>query len=315
MIPALVIGGPTASGKSKLALHLALHHSNAIIINADSMQLYQGLKTLSAQPEKEDLKLVPHALYGILNHKSQPASLASWIDLVKEILIQCKTCNQLPIIVGGTGMYLYSLIFGLSEIPPISEETKIKTDLLLKEKGLLFLYQKLEEIDPEYAIKISQNDPQRILRAYEVWVQTGKKFSEFHENNKRIDEDYFFHPLTLNPDRETLYQHCNSRLEQMLGEDLKQEILACDQTYPETHIIRKTLGFKELLAYYKDEMSRDEALMLAQQMTRNYAKRQYTWFRNRMLNIQQNHFVATPIQITDPSSKDLLLDIKKQLQI
>jgi len=314
MLKILVIGGPTGSGKSRLALHLALHHQNAMIINADSMQLYDGLKKLSAHPSKEDQKIVPHYLYGCLKASSPPASIASWLNQIKPLLETCQAKNIRPIIVGGTGMYLHSLMFGLSEIPKISDAVKLKIKTLHATKGLSYIYKQLQKNDPDYAAKISAQDTQRILRAYEVFVETKQPFSNFHSENKKLSDTYHFHPLILNPSREDLYEACNKRLENLLSDDLKKEILKCDQTYPKDHIIRKTLGFTQLLSYYKGENTLEDALSLTQQTTRNYIKRQLTWFKNRMLTIEPSEFVASPIEVTDPHSPIMIENIKTSLR-
>jgi tRNA dimethylallyltransferase len=286
----IVIGGPTASGKSAITLDIAAKY-NGIVINADSMQIYKDIPIISAQPNKTDQTTVPHKLYGIFE-ANEFCSVAKWIELAAEQIDLAHNNQQIPIIVGGTGLYIKSLVYGLSEIPEISEETRNKIRRLHQTLGQAELHKLLRHHDPVCAMKININDPQRTMRALEVFTETGIPLSKWQTNQpKTFYEQGQFTQLYLDIDRPTLYENCNNRFEEMIKLGAIEEIANLDKLeIPYNSQIRKALGARELNEYLKGNLLLDEALNQAKQATRNYAKRQVTWFNNQMKDMKRiNH--------------------------
>lgn len=276
----LIISGPTASGKSDLASKIA-SKIPATIINADSMQIYRDLPILSSQPSKKEQEENEHALYSIFSH-DQISSVANWLDLAKTEIKRAAQNHKLPIIVGGTGFYISSLVSGINSIPEISEEIREES------RGLF------EKIDKNEFIKIlnelgddepnlTRLDKQRLIRRMEVLKQTGKSLSWWQNQEKpsNFDNNNFIH-LNLAPDRETLYQNCNKRLELMLENGATEEVIDFMKLNPGDNLpAAKTIGYFEIRDYLRGFLTKEEALKRASQKTRNYAKRQLTWFRNQ----------------------------------
>lgn len=269
----VIISGPTASGKSDLALKLALS-KDAVIINADSLQIYEGLPILSSQPTKDEQKQVKHLLYSHLKSQEN-SSVALWLKLVKESVKEVIQENKLPIIVGGSGMYISTLVEGISEIPEISLEVK---------KEARELYEKLGH--EEFQRKTGGEnilDRQRLIRAYEVFLQSGKPISFWQNKRKKIFEEANFLHINLNPNREKLYENCNLRFNKMLNNGAFEEVDSLvNQGVSDEMQITKTLGFYEIRDFLNGKISQEKMLEIAKQKTRNYAKRQLTWFRHQL---------------------------------
>lgn len=279
----LIISGPTASGKSALALGIA-KELDAVIINADSMQLYKELPILSAQPSKEDFKLVDHRLYSVLSN-SDDSSVSNWLSLaIKEIDSAFKRA-KLPIIVGGTGMYISKLIDGINEVPEIQRETRNYVADIFSNLGAEGVIKELIKLGDEEE-KIEGLDKQRLIRRLEVLSQTGKSLSHWQSlpSKRFYDVGSFIH-ININPDRDILYNNCNNRLEKMMGAGAMAEVGSLlegglDKSSP----IIKTIGFLEIKEYLEGRMDKKELMEKSSQKTRNYAKRQLTWFRNQFKN-------------------------------
>lgn len=279
----LVISGPTASGKSQLAFDLA-QKKEIVIINADSLQIYEGLPILSAQPNENEKKQVDHLLYSLLKpHES--SSVASWLKLVKSSVDDVLQKNKLPVIVGGSGMYISKLIEGISEIPETEAAFRIEAqelfDNVSKEDFILELIKLGEEKS-----RIEKLDKHRLLRSYEVIKQTKKSIFDWqnHPLQKLFTDEDFLH-VNLNPSREILYQNCNSRFEIMLEKGAIAEVEnLIDCGIADDKQITKTLGFYEISDFLNNRITKEEAIISATQKTRNYAKRQLTWFRNQLPN-------------------------------
>ncbi len=266
----LIISGPTASGKSRLALDLA-GSKDIAIINADSLQLYEGLPILSSQPTEDEKKIAPHFLYSHFKAREN-SSVMDWLKLVMARIEQVKSEKKLPVIVGGSGMYISKLVEGISEMPAIAEEVK---------KAARELYEKIGQ--EEFRQKFGEDkiiDKQRLIRAAEVFMQTGKSISTWQKEAKRTPFLEDFLHINLNPDREKLYQNCNSRFVEMLDcgaiDEVKNLVAEDDWS------ITKTLGFHEIKNFLSGEITREKMIEIATQKTRNYAKRQLTWFRNQL---------------------------------
>ncbi len=276
----LIISGPTASGKSRLAFDLAKEKDIAII-NADSLQIYEGLPILSAQPTLAEQQQVKHFLYSHLK-PYEISSVANWLDLVKSCVEECRKENKLPVIVGGSGMYISKLVEGISEIPEIEiqirNEARDLYDELGKEKFILELL-KLGEDE-----KNLKPDKQRLVRAYEVLKQTKKPISFWQKLlPKPVFFDAKFIHVNLNPDREELYKNCNGRFENMLKNGVIEEVKSLvAQGVNSDWPVAKTLGFAEIAAFLNNEINEQKTLEISAQKTRNYAKRQLTWFRHQL---------------------------------
>jgi tRNA dimethylallyltransferase len=274
--PTLILAGPTASGKSALALQLAERLGGAII-NADSMQVYQGLAILTAQPTAAEQSAVPHRLYGDRD-PALPSSVADWCAAAQAAITDAYASGQRPIVVGGTGLYLKALLTGLSPIPAIPPDVRAATSAASTET----LYQQLAAHDPAGAERLRPTDRQRLQRALEVVLATGQPLHHWQAENG-TPLPFPTHRVVLLPERPILYDRINSRFLAMLAAGALAEVeqlLAhnLDPTLP----AMKAVGVPELAAYLRGDCALDTAIQQAQQHSRNYAKRQYTWFRHQM---------------------------------
>lgn len=282
MAKIIVISGPTASGKSELGLQIAELSASkgkeAVIMNADSLQIYQGLPILSSQPSAQDLLRASHLLYSHCGVDDY-SSVGSWLQLVKDAVMDVEKAGKLPIIVGGSGMYISKLIEGISEIPEIDADIRANARSLFEEIGFAQMQQKLIEMGGD-----EMTDAQRLMRAYEVLDQTGKSIAWWQEQplKKILPEAEFVH-VNLNPDRETLYHSCNTRFEKMLELGAFDEVKALiKKGISDEKQVTKTLGFYEMRDFLEGAITREKMIEKATQKTRNYAKRQLTWFRNQL---------------------------------
>jgi tRNA dimethylallyltransferase len=279
----IVIVGATASGKSAYALKIA-EQVKGVIINGDSMQVYKELPILTAQPDISMQSQIPHKLYGIIRLNDH-FSVAKWLELVKAEIESAKEKGLTPIIVGGSGLYLKSLIDGLAEIPDISKETKSKVQTMTLGKSNEEIHTLLKERDFQKHAFLKVNDIKRITRALEVYEQTGMPLSEWQlKPHKPIFPTEDFFSIHINPTRETIYANCDRRLEIMVKIGALDEVNKLLNGSPSLDLdtVPKILGIRELASYIIGELSLDSAIKKAQQVTRNYAKRQLTWFRHQM---------------------------------
>ena len=279
--PVLIIGGPTASGKSGLALALAARLSG-VIINGDSMQVYRGLPILTAQPAAEDCARVPHRLYAVLPPE-EICSAARWRDLALDEITSAQAENKLPVIVGGTGFYLKTLLRGISPVPDIPHGLRDKIAALQREMGNPAFHQELAKRDPLMAARLNPFNTQRLIRAWEVLEATGKSLASFQALPPLQAPDHIrFLTITVLPPRDRLYAACNARFEQMLKAGALEEVKKFKEHCPANAALTKALGYPELSACLEGKISLAEATQDAQQSTRHYAKRQVTWFRHQL---------------------------------
>ena len=276
----LVVAGPTASGKSALALAVA-EKFGGTVINADSMQVYRELRILSNRPTSEQEARAPHRLFGILS-ATEACSVAHWRSLALAEIAAAHDTGRVPVVTGGTGLYLKALIEGLSAIPDIPLDLRSELRRRLAEEGSVALHDELSRRDPTAAGRLQPGDSQRVLRALEVFEATGRSITEFQGRFMASPRGLHFAIILLRPPRDQLYATCDSRLISMVDAGVVDEIrrlrsAGFDPDLP----IMKALGMKEFGAHLDGHRSMEEALKDAQQSTRRYAKRQTTWFRNQ----------------------------------
>jgi tRNA dimethylallyltransferase len=274
-----IICGPTASGKSSLALDMA-RFLKGQIINADSMQLYKEFPLLSAQPSAADQHQVPHFLYGALS-ATEISSAGRWLDLTETLLKN--PALHTPVVVGGTGLYIKALLEGLSPIPEIPGMVRQEVALLANTLSREDLFRHLQEEDPLTAAQIDPHNTQRILRALEVIRYTQKPLAEWQkmEKEKRIALSLPIRIILIDPDRETLYARINQRTEWMVENGVIEEIKKI-KDLPLSSTAKKILGYEDGSAYLDGHLSKGEMIEQIQQKTRQYAKRQMTWFRHQL---------------------------------
>ena len=271
----IVISGPTASGKSGLAIKWAKQYGGAVI-NADALQIYNSLPILSAQPSLPERQDILHYLYGEFSYQQQ-CSVAVWLELVKESILSCFSQNLLPIVVGGTGMYLSALLDGINFIPVIEQK-------FIQQAEDLYLQLGQEKFIQQF-VGDSRNiiDKQKLIRYASVYLQTNKKMDFWHNQPKiKIFPQAEFLHYTIKLPREQLYENCNLRFRKMIEQGAILEVeKALPNIMDSNSSVKKTIGFAEISQYLQGEISLESACNLASQKTRNYAKRQLTWINNR----------------------------------
>ncbi len=273
----IILGGPTASGKSKFALKLAKQVEGEII-NGDSMQVYKYFSILTSQPKKKYYKIIPHHLYGYVETNLK-YNAATWLNdtnlKIKNILKK----NKIPIIVGGSGLYLEFLCEGINSMPQISVDTKNKVNLLLKDMNDTDLLKLIKKIDIKYSFKINIADKFRISKLLEVYFETKKNITYFHSKNKK-KYNYNFFKIFFSPDKDKLKLNIKHRVTEMLKEGLIEESKKYRNKVVDCNIAN-AIGFDEVNNYIDHRITLETVTNLIEKKTRNYAKRQYTWFENR----------------------------------
>ena len=278
----VVVAGPSASGKSSLALRLA-EAFGGVIVNADSMQVYQGVPILTAQPNEADLKRAPHRLYGVIP-PGQSCSAGIWRQMASDACDSVWAAGKLPILVGGTGLYIRSLLDGLSPIPDIPDAVREESRALFAKLGNAAFHAALAERDPVMAERLDAANSQRVVRAWEVLAATGRSLADWQTEPRQGGLGADSRIIAVTPPREQLYRNCDHRLESMLEHGALEEVRALtaldlDPALP----VMKALGVTEFAAHLRGEISLPNSLAAAQQATRNYAKRQLTWFRHQIV--------------------------------
>ena len=279
-IDAVLIAGPTASGKSAAALALA-ERLNGLVINADSMQVYREAPILTAQPDAHAQARVPHRLYGHVPAR-ELYSVGRYEEDARRVLAEARAAGQMPIFVGGTGLYFSALTEGLARIPPTPAAIREKARTLLTEIGVEELHQRLKTRDPETAAGLWPTDPQRNLRAYEVFEATGRPLLHWQrETGAPVLDGLKLARFVLDPLRPWLRERIAERFASMVDQGGLEEALALADLDPALPAA-KLLGLRPLIAHARDEIGREAAINEAVTATRQFAKRQMTWFRNRM---------------------------------
>ena len=290
----IVIGGPTASGKTSLSIELA-KKINGEIISADSMQIYKDMNIGTAKPEKEEMQGIPHYMLDFVSPEER-YSVADYNKEAKKRIKEILKKGKVPIVVGGTGLYIETLIY---EIEFLNIETDLEyrkeIEKIAEEKGLEYLYNKAQKIDKTAMEKISINDKKRILRVLELYHQTGKTKTQLDKESRK-EPEYDYKIFAIDMDREILYDRINKRVDIMIEKGLVQEVKNICEKYNEFPTAMQGLGYKEVVEYLEGQATYEEMIEKIKIESRRYAKRQLTWFRkyenltwlNGLESIQKN---------------------------
>ncbi|HYN46784.1 MAG TPA: tRNA (adenosine(37)-N6)-dimethylallyltransferase MiaA [Allosphingosinicella sp.] len=275
--PLALIAGPTASGKSALALALA-EKAGGIVINADSAQVYRDLRLVSARPSQEDEARAPHRLYGYRDG-ADACSAADWAADAKAEIAAAHAAGMLPILAGGTGLYIRTLIDGIAPVPAIDPAVREAVRALAVGEA----YSALAREDAEAAARIRPGDPTRTARALEVVRSTGRTLTAWQaEKAGGIGDEVALSPLILLPPRDWLHIRCDARFEKIFSDESIEEVrLLLERRLPALAPVMRAIGVREIAAWLRGEMDREQALAAGKAATRQYAKRQYTWFRRQ----------------------------------
>lgn len=300
----ILLGGPTASGKSRLARALA-RQLDGIVINADSMQVYRELRILTARPSAVSEAAVPHRLYGVLS-ATEACSAARWRSLALGELDSARKSGKIAILVGGSGLYFRALIRGLAPVPPVPDAVRRLARSRHAELGNEAFFAELAERDSEMASRLTVGDRQRVIRAWEVFESTGVSLAEWQRRSS-VPFDGRHLALVMAPERESLYEACNRRFRDMVAAGAVREVsallsLCLDPDLP----AMKALGVRPLTRHLEGEINLESAILQGMRETRQYAKRQLTWFRHQMAE-------ATVIDV--PYSKSMesrIMDMAQQ---
>ena len=279
----VILAGPTASGKSRLAIDIARAHGG-VVINADSMQLYRELNLLTARPDADEMAVVPHRLYGVVP-AAEACSAARWRDMALAEIAAARTTGRLPIVVGGTGLYLRALTDGLAPVPDIPPDVRAAARALHARLGGAAFHARLAERDADAAARLAPGDSHRLIRAWEVIEATGASLAEWQRRQTGDGGlDGRLVRLVLMPPRAALYDRCDARLVAMVERGVLDEVAALLGLGLAVDLpAMKAVGVPELARHIAGEAALETAIAAAQQATRRYAKRQLTWFRHQMV--------------------------------
>jgi tRNA dimethylallyltransferase len=279
---AVLIAGPTASGKSALALELA-RRTGGVIINADSMQVYRDLRVITARPTADEETRVPHRLYGHVD-AAVNFSAGGWVADAAAVLADVRAQNRLAIFTGGTGLYFKALTRGLSAVPPIAVEIRESVRTRLERDGVEALHAELAKRDPASAERLKPRDRTRIARALEVVEATGRSLTDWHRDGlPPLLPPGQFSALFLAADRDELYARIDARYDAMLAAGALEEVAALAERHLDPLLpAMKAHGVPASIRHLKGEITRDEAAVIGRADTRHYAKRQFTWFRHQL---------------------------------
>jgi len=282
-----VIGGPTASGKSKLAVELA-KEIDGEIISADSMQIYKDMNIGTAKVTPDEMCGIQHHLIDIISPEER-YSVSNFKKDAEKAIEDILSKGKTPVIVGGTGLYIDSLIYGIEfQDEEIDEKYREELNKIAEEQGLENLYEKAKAIDPEAMKKISKNDKKRIIRVLEIYHKTGKTKTELEKESRKKEVKYNYKVFAITMDREILYSRIESRVDKMLEEGLLEEVKNIIDKYKTFPTAMQGLGYKEVIEFLENKVTIEEMIEKIKKETRHYAKRQLTWFRKNKETIWLN---------------------------
>lgn len=274
----IVICGPTASGKTAISIELA-KKIDGQIISADSMQIYKDMNIGSAKVTPEEMEGIKHYLVDEISPNTR-YSVSDYKKSAKKAIKEILGQNKIPIIVGGTGLYIDSLIYEIDyQDMPYEEEYREELKRQIKQNGLESLYEKAKEIDEQAVEKISKNDEKRIMRILEIYHQTGKTKTQLEIESRKNEIPYDYRVFALTMNRQALYERINQRVDIMIEKGLVQEVEQLLKKYPEFPTAMQAIGYKEVKQYFDGILTKEEMIEKIKQETRRYAKRQLTWFR------------------------------------
>lgn len=274
----IVVAGPTASGKSNLAIELA-KKIDGEIISADSMQIYKDMNIGTAKVTKEEMQGIPHYMIDFLSPELR-YSVSDYKEQAEKEIDKILKKGKTPIICGGTGLYINSLIYGIEfGKEEFNKEYREELEKIAEKEGLENLYKEALKIDPEAMEKISKNDKKRILRVLEIYKNTGKTKTEQEILSRKNDVKYDYKVFAINLERENLYNRINKRVDQMIENGLIEEVQKILGKYNSFPTAMQGLGYKEIVEYLKNDLTKEEAIEKIKMESRRYAKRQLTWFR------------------------------------
>lgn len=294
-----IVGGPTAGGKSARAIAMA-QAMDGVIINCDSRQIYEDLPILTARPDAHDLTLAPHALYGIL-HANDVMSAGRWRELAVREIEDTLAQGRTPIVTGGNGLYIKTLMEGMSPIPDVPEDIRSKAVAAQKEMGNPAFHAALAQRDPETAALYHPMHTARLVHAWEILEATGRPLAYWQSLPRKAPPAHWRFDITLvMPERSVLYARCNARFEDMLARGAMAELDGFDTRVERGEIkadsiMIKTVGAPALRAWRDGKITREEAITLACTETRQYAKRQVTWFKNQITDTENTTISACNI--------------------
>lgn len=303
---AIIIAGPTASGKSQLAVDMA-HAVNGVVINADSMQVYPDTPVLSAIPSAEEQQDIAHRLYGVFP-SSKNGTVVEWLNLAVDEIRSVWKEGKIPVVCGGTGLYIDNLINGTTPIPEADLFVREKVAQMAAGEGIPALHARLLKIDPETAGRLSPNDTTRVKRALEVFYQTDEPLSLWHRKPmlRKLPEAEFI-VIKILPSMAELDERCSLRFDKMLTAGALEEAKSLKTQNLNAELpAMKALGVPELMAFLNGKMSLEEASVLAKLHTRQYAKRQRTWFKNKL-------HADTAVNECYKGDENIIFDVKKRL--
>ena len=302
----LVLAGPTGVGKTELSINLA-KRLNGEIISADSMQIYKYMDIGSAKVTEEEMKGVKHHLIDVVN-PGKEFSVSDFKDYGEKALKEIYAKGKLPMIVGGTGLYINSLTCNMNFTESEKDDDYRKElDSLAEEKGNIYVHELLKDIDPISYKNIHPNNRKRVIRALEVYKLTGQPFSSYNAGEKLYDSNYDIHFYVLTMNREKLYERINKRVDIMMDKGLLDECIKLKEMgYTSSMQSMQGIGYKEILYYLEGKISLENAVDMIKQGSRNYAKRQLTWFRRDPRAIFLDKDVLSEEEIIDKISNDML---------
>ena len=302
---AIVIGGPTASGKSRLAIDLALAF-DGVVVNADASQVYKSIPVISAAPSAEDKQKAPHRLYEYLEDEEN-GNVVSWLEDAAAEIRKASSAGRTPVVVGGSGLYLDNLINGSTPIPEVDPAVRGEALEIVNGEGVGALFERLSAVDPEGAALVNPADATRVRRAFEIFMTTGLSIAEWFKRPmvKKLPEARFL-AIRLLPEKAVLDRRCNLRFDIMTASGALEEVAGLlARQVSESLPVMKAKGVPELAAYLRGETGFEEAAENAKLHTRQYAKRQLTWFRNKL---------EADVTLPDcyAGQADFINDVKKQ---
>ncbi len=306
----IIITGPTAVGKTELSIKLA-KEINGEIISADSIQVYKHFDIGSAKITSEEMEGIPHHLIDVLE-PTESFNVATFKSMAKQAIEDIISRGKTPIIAGGTGFYIQSVLYDINFTENEDDGYRSTLEELLAKEGPIYLHDMLKEIDPESAEAIHYNNSKRVIRAIEYYHQTGEKISIHNATERQNESPYNFAYFVLNCDRSILYQRIDKRVDIMLEQGLLKEVDELVKNYNLTKdmVSMQGLGYKEIFAYLRGEISLEEAIYILKRDTRHFAKRQLTWFKRErdVIWLDKDKYTSTTSQLD--FIKDILVDKK-----